>query len=209
MLYRKSLLSSFRFFLKSINKLWVIPLLLINVIIPVLSFMFFKNMKENAEPYIMGLMFLILPVSAVWTSVFVSEMFFSDKSKDILFFYSIRKRVFVSSLFFLISAINSFVIVLLHSYCLYDSFGMAVKILSVSVLFYGIAILVLRLSKSSTMSLLILILYSLVNEFTYSEFFLFYKTYDELTGDVYLFQYLPLSLIGMLLAALAFSKKIC
>lgn len=207
MFYRKSLLSSFRFYLKSISKLWLIPLLLINVAVPVISFLLFKNMNDKAEPYIMGLMFLILPVSVVWTSVFVSEIFFSDKSKDILFFYSVRKRVFISSVFFLAYAVNSFIIILLHSYCLYDSFGMAVKILSVSVLFYGIAMLVLWLSKSSTMSLLILILYTLVNEFTYSHFFLLYKTYDELTADGYLFQYLPLSLIGILLATLAFYNK--
>ena len=52
---------------------------------------------------------------------------------------------------------------------------MAVNLLCIGVLFYGIAMLILRLSGSATMAVLALLLYELLNEFAMSDAFVFYK----------------------------------
>lgn len=207
MLYRKSLLNIYRLFLKSTNKLWIIPLIIINIIVPAVSYLLYINLREDAEMYIINLIYFILPLSSVWTSIFVSDVFFSDNAKDVLFFYSNKKRLLVSVSFFILSMINSLIIVLLHFNCIHDYLGNAVKIACISVLFYGIAMLILRLSKSSAMAVLILLLYTLVNEFSYSDFFLLYKNYDILTLNLFLIKYLPLVFTALLFILLAFLYK--
>ncbi len=206
MLYRKSELSVYRYFLKSINKLWLIPIVIINVIVPLISYLLYITLGEGSVIYILDIIYLLLPVSSVWTSIFVSEVFFSEKAKDILFFYPNKKRVLISVLFYFLSAMNASIIVMLHFYVISDWFGTAIKIMCISVLFYGLSMLILRLSKSTAMSLLITLLYSLVNEFSYSNFILVYKTFGDLTMNNFLLQYLPLSLIGILFAVIAFLK---
>lgn len=206
MLFRKSELITYRYFLKSISRLWIIPLVIINVIVPVISYLLYRSMGENASMYILDVLFITLPVSSVWTSTFVSELFFSDKARDILFFYDIKKRFAVSVKFYSFFAVNAIMAVLLHFKCIYDPFGFAVKIFCVSVLFYGIAAFVLRVSKSATMAVLILMLYILLNEFIFSDFFIFYKNYGVLTLNVFLLKYLFLLLIAAVLIFMSFKK---
>ena len=88
MLYRKIKLSTFGLYLKAVSKLWLVPLLTINVLVPVISAVLYKNGGAGAETDIVTVMYFLLPISTVWTSIFVSEFFFSDRTRDVLFFYS-------------------------------------------------------------------------------------------------------------------------
>lgn len=81
MLYRKPFLSNFRYFLKSIGKLWIVPLIVINIIVPAVDFMLYKFLGKDAETDIVNILYILLPVFTVWTSVFVTELFFSEKKK--------------------------------------------------------------------------------------------------------------------------------
>lgn len=70
------------------------------------------------------------------------------------------------------------------SVCCCPAFGsgilcMAIKLLCIGVLFYGIAMLILRLSGSATMAVLALLLYELLNEFAVSDAFVYYKVYGR------------------------------
>lgn len=207
MFYRKSLLNMYRLFLKSISKLWLIPLLIINVVVPAVSYLLYINMHENAEMYILNLLYFVMPLSSVWVSIFVSEVFFNDKAKDALFFFSNKKRLMISASFFIMQVLDVFIIVLLHFYCISDCFGMAVKTMCIAILFYGIAMLLLCLSKSAAMAVLILLLYTLMNEFSFSDFFFFYKNNETLTLNLFLLKYFPFILIGLLCVIIAFIHK--
>ena len=154
MLYRKIKLSTFGLYLKAVSKLWLVPLLTVNVLVPVISAVLYKNGGAGAETDIVTVMYFLL---------FVSEFFFSDRTRDVLFFYSRKKRFAVSQLFFLLPLANVAVVTLLHFRCLSYSVSMAVKLLCIGVLFYGIAMLILRLSGSATMAVLALLLYELPN----------------------------------------------
>ena len=102
MLYRKIKLSTFGLYLKAVSKLWLVPLLTVNVLVPVISAVLYKKGGAGAESDIVTVMYFLLPISTVWTSIFVSEFFFSDRTRDVLFFYSRKKRFAVSQLFFLL-----------------------------------------------------------------------------------------------------------
>lgn len=207
MLYRKIKLSTFGLYLKAVSKLWLVPLLTINVLVPVISAVLYKNGGAGAETDIVTVMYFLLPISTVWTSIFVSEFFFSDRTRDVLFFYSRKKRFAVSQLFFLLPLANVAAVTLLHFRCLSYSVSMAVNLLCIGVLFYGIAMLILRLSGSATMAVLALLLYELLNEFAMSDAFVFYKVYGSLTVEIFCVRYLPLLVIALVCIILAFTTN--
>lgn len=207
MLYRKIKLSTFGLYLKAVSKLWLVPLLTVNVLVPVISAVLYKNGGAGAESDIVTVMYFLLPISTVWTSIFVSEFFFSDRTRDVLFFYSRKKRFAVSQLFFLLPLVNVAVVTLLHFRCLSYSVSMAVNLLCIGVLFYGIAMLILRLSGSATMAVLALLLYELLNEFAMSDAFVFYKVYGSLTVEIFCVRYVPLLVIALVCIILAFTAN--
>lgn len=207
MLYRKINLSTFGLYLKAVSKLWLVPLLTVNVLVPVISAVLYKNGGAGAESDIVTAMYFLLPISTVWTSIFVSEFFFSDRTRDVLFFYSRKKRFAVSQLFFLLPLANVAAVTLLHFRCLSYSVSMAVNLLCIGVLFYGIAMLILRLSGSATMAVLALLLYELLNEFAMSDAFVFYKVYGSLTVEIFCVRYVPLLVIALVCILLAFTTN--
>lgn len=207
MLYRKIKLSTFGLYLKAVSKLWLVPLLTVNVLVPVISAVLYKNGGAGAESDIVTVMYFLLPISTVWTSIFVSEFFFSDRTRDVLFFYSRKKRFAVSQLFFLLPLVNVAAVTLLHFRCLSYSVSMAVNLLCIGVLFYGIAMLMLRLSGSATMAVLALLLYELLNEFAMSDAFVFYKVYGSLTVEIFCVRYVPLLVIALVCILLAFTAN--
>ena len=207
MLYRKIKLSTFGLYLKAVSKLWLVPLLTVNVLVPVISAVLYKNGGAGAESDIVTVMYFLLPISTVWTSIFVSEFFFSDRTRDVLFFYSRKKRFAVSQLFFLLPLANVAAVTLLHFRCLSYSVSMAVNLLCIGVLFYGIAMLILRLSGSATMAVLALLLYGLLNEFAMSDAFVFYKVYGSLTVEIFCVRYVPLLVIALVCILLAFTTN--
>lgn len=207
MLYRKIKLSTFGLYLKAVSKLWLVPLLTVNVLVPVISAVLYKNGGAGAESDIVTVMYFLLPISTVWTSIFVSEFFFSDRTRDVLFFYSRKKRFAVSQLFFLLPLVNVAAVTLLHFRCLSYSVSMAVNLLCIGVLFYGIAMLILRLSGSATMVVLALLLYELLNEFAMSDAFVFYKVYGSLTVEIFCVRYVPLLVIALVCILLAFTAN--
>ena len=207
MLYRKIKLSTFGLYLKAVSKLWLVPLLTVNVLVPVISAVLYKNGGTGAESDIVTVMYFLLPISTVWTSIFVSEFFFSDRTRDVLFFYSRKKRFAVSQLFFLLPLANVAAVTLLHFRCLSYSVSMAVNLLCIGVLFYGIAMLILRLSGSATMAVLALLLYELLNEFAMSDAFVFYKVYGSLTVEIFCVRYVPLLVIALVCILLAFTTN--
>lgn len=207
MLYRKIKLSTFGLYLKAVSKLWLVPLLTVNVLVPVISAVLYKNGGAGAETDIVTVMYFLLPISTVWTSIFVSEFFFSDRTRDVLFFYSRKKRFAVSQLFFLLPLVNVAAVTLLHFRCLSYSVSMAVNLLCIGVLFYGIAMLILRLSGSATMAVLALLLYELLNEFAMSDAFVFYKVYGSLTVEIFCVRYVPLLVIALVCILLAFTAN--
>ena len=207
MLYRKIKLSTFGLYLKAVSKLWLVPLLTVNVLVPVISAVLYKNGGAGAESDIVTVMYFLLPISTVWTSIFVSEFFFSDRTRDVLFFYSRKKRFAVSQLFFLLPLANVAAVTLLHFRCLSYSVSMAVNLLCIGVLFYGIAMLILRLSGSATVAVLALLLYELLNEFAMSDAFVFYKVYGSLTVEIFCVRYVPLLVIALVCILLAFTTN--
>ena len=116
MLYRKSELKKHKYFLKSIHGLWILPIVIINLIVPLFNFFIYKLNNNDMVIDIEKIIFFFFPMFSVWTGVFVAEIFFSDKTKDVFFFYGNKKRFETTIVYFLCSLINALAVIILHFY---------------------------------------------------------------------------------------------
>lgn len=201
MFHRKSILKNFKYFLKSINGLWIPAVFFIDIFIPIISLFIYKTSSVDiAKPLVEQFMFFFIPLFSVWVCVFVGELFFSEKTKDVFFFYGNKKKFFVITSFYLTSLINSIAVICLHFYCLEDVFGVVVKMLCIITFYFGLSTVVLKLSKSSSITIMILLIYALLNSLPTVQvnFFLFYDNGEPLDLLVFLMNYLPLLILGML-----------
>lgn len=210
MLHRKSLLRNFRYYLKSIHGLWIPAVGFIDIFIPLLSLLIYKtNAPDAVDSLVQQFMFFFIPIFSVWTCVFVGELFFSEKTKDVFFFYSLKKKFKVIVSFFLIFLVDATAIIFLHSYCLEDVCLVAVKLFCVMVFYFGIAAAVLKASKSASITIMVLLIYSLMNALPIIsfDFFLFYDTAEGLSFMMFLIRYLPLLVFGILISVFVFTES--
>ncbi len=207
MLHRKSELKKYYYFFKSIHGMWILPVVILNFLTPALNLLLHKLTPNGADADIQQLNFFFLPVFSVWVCVFITDMFFSNKTRDIFFFYNNKKRFIVSFVTFIIFLIDAFAVALLHFYCIDDFIGFALKIVFASVFYYGLSMLVLYLSKSAAITAMIILLYDLINTLMDFGFFPFYQNYDKLDFTVFLTTYLPLILSGFIFVLIVFVKK--
>lgn len=206
MFIRKFKLKKFYYFFKAINGMWFPPILFINIIVPLMSFVYYKIGIENtkwAEWDILELMFFLIPISSVWAANFVGELFFTEKAKDSLFFYGTGKRFSTSLFFYFVYIADMVITVLLHKYCVTDVYGMVIKLLCVSVFYYGLSCLILRLTKSAptiNVLLLILIFFNATYAGDYPQLIISYKDFDPLDAGMLKYKYIPLVIIGIVLS---------
>ena len=205
MLYRKSEFKKHKYFLKSIHRLWILPIVIINLIVPLFNFFIYKLYNNDMVIDIEKIIFFFFPMFSVWTGIFVAEIFFSDKTKDVFFFYSNKKRFETTIVYFLCSLINALAVILLHFYCIDDFIGFLFKILSVAVFYYGLSMLVMFFSKSAPITIMVLLLYDLINTFVSStKVFLLYENFEILTLKMFLTNYFPLIFVAVVFIAFVF-----
>ena len=63
------------------------PIVIINQIVPLFNFFIYKLNNNDMVIDIEIIIFFFFPMFSVWTNVFVAEIFFSEKTKDVFFFY--------------------------------------------------------------------------------------------------------------------------
>lgn len=201
MLHRRHTLSAYRYFLKSLRFLWLIAVVVIDALVPIACNMFYRLKPESCDYMAQELMFFCLPLFAVWTVIFVDEILFSESAKDVLFFLSNTKRTVISFSFFAAFFANSIIVVFLHKYCLQDVLGFAVKISCVIVFYYGLARLVLAMSKTASLTVMVVILAEIANTIfkPQKNIFLLYVNIENLTAEMFKYIYLPLLITGIIL----------
>ena len=205
MLYRKSELKKHKYFLKSIHGLWILPIVIINLIVPLFNFFIYKLNNNDMVIDIEKIIFFFFPRFSVWTGVFVAEIFFSDKTKDVFFFFGNKKRFETTIVYFLCFLINALAVILLHFYCIDDLIGFLFKILSVAVFYYGLSMLVMFFSKSAPITIMVLLLYDLINTFvSSSKVFLLYENFEILTLKMFLTNYFPLIFVAIVFIVIVF-----
>lgn len=163
--------------LKNIGGLRFFPILVLDIIVPILIIINVLH-PENMESNLLTIISYIFPFISVWFSLFVMREFIEAEGKEIYYMLgkiSIIKEAFK---FYLIVFFN--VLLLLLVICaIIPEFVFEIIRIAVACLFYfSIVYFVSMITKSTSIALFIIILYTLVNVIfkTHNIQFLMYTT---------------------------------
>ena len=199
MFNRKSNIKKYYYLLKNTDKLWIVSFILVNIAVPICNYVFFLLNNTDMQIEMQKTMYFFLPISSVLTSIFVLEQFYSEKSRDILFFVKIDDRFKYTCFFHILVISNIVFIVLLHGNYIGDIFGFLVKIICICHFYFGLSYFIMFQSKTALSTIMIIILLALFNtiDIFRFKFPLLYETFDKLTIVSFLQIYLPLLFLGI------------
>lgn len=215
MYYRKRLIlycERVYFLLKNTGIVSLVPLLVINIILPVFALFLYRARGLCDEFYksISELSQIFLPFSSIWIPVLISKEFTDSDGKEILSMGRKSKNIWIILLMFLLYCCNIFMVFTLFNLLFSVQYAELVKIILVSVFYFGCTIFVSRITQNTSVTVLLLILYTLSNFIFYKMqgVFPFYYTNVPTTVTMIENTLLPLSLIGVLLCIFGCCIKI-
>ncbi len=150
--------------LKNLKSMLFIPLILINAVLPVIALYSYKTYDINKAEYILtSLTTIIAPLTSVWWTVFILKIFIETKGNEIFF---VRKKNIFAEIFFpfFIFQANTILTIYVLSRtcsCMKDLIWIMPI---VSFFLFGLAYFTSFLSGSITITILINIVYILVNQ---------------------------------------------
>ena len=189
--------------LKSIGLLFFIPLVIIDILIPILNIMEYSKYGIGEELYIHILQYSqwFFPFFSVWWVLFVLREYIESDGNELLYVHADRCKLKDILCLFILYIFNITILFSIYTVLFPNMIYEFFKILSVCIFYLGITYFFTYLSKSITITLLILILLTLAN-ITFGNnkmVFPFYYTLDSITISLFINSYLPLILIGFLL----------
>lgn len=200
-----------RFLLKNIGILRFVPLIVLDVIIPLLIFMNVLD-GENTEKNLLTIVHYILPLNSVWFSLFTMKEFIEAEGKEIYYMLGKVNILAEAFKFYLILFLN--VLFLLIIICvIIPEFSVEIFRISAACLFYfSIVYFVSMVSKSTSIALFFVVLYTLINVIfrTHEVQFLIYSTINLPDRAQLIEICIPLLIISFIMIVIgkAFEKRI-
>lgn len=206
MRFKKYLINMFiRAFLhlKNLRALFFVPLLILNVLIPMLNYMVYKQYGVGERLYLNILEYSLwfMPMASVWWALFALRDYLESEGNELLYVNpNANKFPDIFFLFFL-SVLNIAIIFSVYTDFLphmkYEFF----RILTVCIFYFGIVYFLSFLSKSTTITLAAVVLYMLANFYyrgrNIKNFLLYFST-ERITEKIFTSDYMPLLLLGIL-----------
>lgn len=192
-------MKKYYYFLKTTDKLWILSPILINVAVPICNYGFYMLNNTDMQIEMQKIIYFFMPIASVLTPVFIAEQFYSEKSKDVLFFIKPKEKFTYLFFFYFISLVNISVVVLLHKHCIDDVVGLLVKIVSVCIFYLGLSCLMMYLSNTALSTVMVLLLLDLMNtiDVFYLNLPIFYENFEQLTVSTFFYIYFPLLILGV------------
>ena len=148
--------------LKNIGFLRFFPFIIINIIVPLLILINLLNPK-NLESNMLIITQYFLPLASVWLSLFAMKEFIEADGREI--YYMAGKLNILKEILklFIISVIDILIILIVSIIFVPDLSIEIVRIISACIFYFSLTYFVSMLGKSTSITLLILILYTLIN----------------------------------------------
>lgn len=198
---------------KNIGLLFFVPIIVVDVLIPVLNYISYSVHGISDELYyrISELTQIFIPFFSVWWVIFILKEFVDSDGCELL--YTNQKTPAKSSIFmaFGIYCLNIIALYFIYS-CLFKNFLMElIKILMVCVFFFGLSLFFSKLTDSTSITILILVMYTLINliDYKHEGIFPLYFTGEKASLTMLFINSIPLAAIGLafLLAGIFLRKK--
>lgn len=200
--------------LKNLGFLVAVPLIILNAIIPILNYLQYSKDGISEELYVNILQYSqwFMPLLCVWWSVFVLRDYIEGEGNELLFTNQNRNKVADMFSLFLLSILNITVIFSVYTFLMPDMKYEYIKIISICVFYFGIVYCVSFITKSTTITLMLIILYTIANVYwgnTIKASPLIYYSAEHLTLKIYFSNYLPFLISGLILIFIGtiFNKK--
>lgn len=157
----KHILTIISYLLRSLSvNLWL-PIVIINVVIPLYCILLSNSSKNNIEIIIQ----FIIPVISIWWVILIHRFFLEEDGSELLSTFNINELVLLSMVF-CITLIDYLITITFSQILIMKSFFIvSYRIVFVCFFYFGISYLVAVLSKTSIASLLTIIIYTLLNIF--------------------------------------------
>lgn len=154
--------------LKSLKTMFWIPLILVDVFVPVFAFYLYKTQEISSAGWqLQTVLSIIVPITSVWWPIFLFRVFIETKGNEI--FFVMKKSVFAETFVpFLLFEINTFLIMSIFAKFFPLVNQLLPVLLPVTFFLFGLAYFVSFLSGSVTITILINVVYILINSVTYT-----------------------------------------
>lgn len=203
--YRKQLviyLERIYFLLKNAGWLSLVPVIVINVLVPIFTYIsyrtnglceeFYQNVSEITQ--------IFIPFSSIWWPILILKEFIDSDGKEVISLgKKSRSSLIIMTMFFLYCC-NATVIFILYRIFFSLPYTEFVKIILVSVFYMGSTVFWSKITQNTSITILLLAVYTLSNFIFYKAegVFPFYYTNVPTTTSMIYKNLLPLSLVGLL-----------
>jgi len=192
-----------RLHVRSIGLLSVFPFFVVNLLLPLLSFMVYR--KEGAtDAFHLGTIQFgqwLMPLCSILNVLFVLREYVESPGKEILFVCRNKCKLLDFLFVFLLSLGNIFILFVVYELFWPGLFFEFFRIASVCILFFGITYFLTFLTKTIYMPLMTLLLYTIASIMTYTDRMLFplYYSNEFVSLPMFVRYYLPFALTGVVL----------
>lgn len=182
-----------------------IPMLFINILIPIINLAIYvkKGVGDELNSSINQILPLFIPFFSCWWVIFCLKFFYEDKGSEILYVCSDKTKILDLSLLFLLMLLDITLSVIPYFFIIKGFIAIFLKLILICIFYFGLSFCITAVSKSITPTLLILIVYILLNTVSplNETIFPFYYSPDIPTNIF--FCEMPLALSGCIFIVIA------
>lgn len=190
--------------LKSIGVLAFIPLIVINVILPLLTYLVYRQYGKSSrlEISIQEYSQWLLPLACVWWPMFVMKEYIEGDGKELLYINKPCNKLLDLFLLFAVSTLNVSLIFLGYTFLIPYMKYEYLRIVVICFLYFSMVYAIGFTTNSSALTVLSVVLYTLTNIYygrgQNKNIFIYLST-QRLTVKSFISNYVPLLVIGIVL----------
>lgn len=189
---------------KSLGSALKTPFIIFYLIMPILLFLFWRHSFNDPyitfRTYFNQIAFLLIPFFSVWWSLLSLREQTEGHGRELFHVFKIRPGYIDAAILFVLALLTIFVFYF-AAHLIFGRFLLEyIRVVLICVFFFGLMAFMTQLTRSITLTMLILLLYSLVSIVMNYQEFPFYGQYQELHQRGELFPYLRFFFAGLFLA---------
>ncbi len=205
--YVVNLLTRTALHIKNLKGLLLFPLFTLNFLIPFLNYLVYKQYGVSDKLYTNFLEYSqwLMPLCAVWCPLFVLRDYLESDGNELLYVNPHSNKFADVFLLFFLSLLNITAIFVVYSMLIPNMSYEYIKLISICVFYFGLVYGISFLTKSTTITTLIVVMYTLLNicfqKNSKTVLFVYFST-EHISRKLFISDYLPLLLLGILLVAI-------
>lgn len=196
--------------LKNLGFLFFVPIILMDVILPVLLINSYKanSISEEFLVDIRQYCFLILPISSIYWSIFSMKDYVGEIGTEILYISSNKVKLMDFVLLLFYSFMNIFIIALIVCNIMHTAIPIFIAVILISIFLFGISYFLLFYTKSLTIVIMADLLY-IISSLILGGRYIIFPLYviNQITYTNLCSFYLPLGIIGIIFCVFGIRKN--